>query len=219
MPAGVQAERPRLPRQLHARFFRRAAPFAVVARMAAGHQVLPGGFARARARHYMVQRQLRRRQRPQTILARVAVAHQNVLAREGARLVRDAAVFEQPDHRRQAHAAPRRMHRVRGFLLRRRRHALQHQHQRAPRRADVDRLIARVQDQHRFLQPAGDGHLRKPPSSWKPRWKLTSNSLVWHRAPDLRAAGPPAQAQAASPISPPRASAPARTPMPSHRWS
>src|ERR1022692_1470016 len=63
MPAGVQTERPRLPRQLHPRFLRRAVALPVVARIAARHQILPIGFARARPRHHVVQRQLRRRQR------------------------------------------------------------------------------------------------------------------------------------------------------------
>ena len=50
-----------------------------------------------------------------------------------------------------------------GHLLGRR-HALEHQHQGAPRGADVDRLVAGVQHQHRFLQSFAR-HLRLFPST------------------------------------------------------
>jgi len=50
VPAGVQAKGTRRARQTHARFFRRAAALAIVAGVAAGHQILPRGFARTRAR-------------------------------------------------------------------------------------------------------------------------------------------------------------------------
>ena len=57
--AGMQAEWARLPGQAHAGLFGRPAAFAVVAGMAARNQVLPGGFACARTRHDMIQRELR----------------------------------------------------------------------------------------------------------------------------------------------------------------
>src|SRR5580692_2679135 len=49
MPASMQTERPRRARQAHARFIRRTAPLAVIAGMAAGHQILPRRLAGARA--------------------------------------------------------------------------------------------------------------------------------------------------------------------------
>jgi len=71
---------------------------AAVAAMAAGHQVFPGRKAAARARLHMVQRELTGVEDDAAVLAGIAVAQQNVLAREGSGLVRDAAVFEQADH-------------------------------------------------------------------------------------------------------------------------
>ncbi len=91
----------------------------------------------------MIERELGGRQRPMAILAGIAVAHQNVLARKSPSLVRDAPVFEQPDHGRNANRMTRRMNVRLRFLLGGC-DALQHQHQRAPRRANVDGFIARV---------------------------------------------------------------------------
>src|SRR5260370_26540915 len=79
--AGMQAEGPGRAGELHAGLLGRAAALAVVARMAARDEILPGGLAGARARNYVVERQLRGRHRPMAVLAGVAVAHQNVLAR------------------------------------------------------------------------------------------------------------------------------------------
>src|SRR5579883_3642133 len=72
--ARVEAERPRLPGQFHPGFLRGAAALAVIARMAAGHQVLPCRLAGARTRDYVIQRELRRRQGAMAILAGVAIA-------------------------------------------------------------------------------------------------------------------------------------------------
>src|SRR5271157_3206001 len=71
--AGVQAERPGLAREFHARLFRSAAAFPVVARMAAGHQVLPGGFAGARSRNHVIQGQVAGRHHAVAILAGVTI--------------------------------------------------------------------------------------------------------------------------------------------------
>src|SRR5712691_11821057 len=98
----MQAERARRARQAQASLFRRPVALAVVAGMAAGHQVFPGGLARAGAGHNVVERELIRAESALAILARVAVAHQDVLARERPRLHGDAAVFEQADHARDA---------------------------------------------------------------------------------------------------------------------
>ena len=100
MPAGMQTERARLAGQLESGLFRRAAPFAVIAAMAAGHQIFPRRLAGARTRDHVIERQLPGRQYLQAVLASIPVAHQDILARESAGLVRDTAVFQEPDDRR-----------------------------------------------------------------------------------------------------------------------
>src|SRR5882724_2138054 len=94
VPAGMQTERARHASQAHVRFLRSPIALAVVAPDAAGDEVLPRTLALARARHYMVERQLARRQGLVAVLAGVTVAQQNVLARQGASLVWNTAVFE-----------------------------------------------------------------------------------------------------------------------------
>src|SRR5713101_7417145 len=73
---------------------------AIVARMAAGHQIFPSGFAGARARDHVIESEFAGGHGPVTILAGIAVAHQDIFARKSARLVRNAAVLEQADHGR-----------------------------------------------------------------------------------------------------------------------
>src|SRR5579859_3997576 len=67
--AGMQAKWTRLASQLHAGFFRRAAAFAVIAVMAAGHQIFPSRFPGAGARNHVIERQLRRRHGAMAVLA------------------------------------------------------------------------------------------------------------------------------------------------------
>ena len=134
--------------------FSRRLPFAPVAGMAAGHQILPGGVAATRARNHVIERELAGRQRIAAVLAGVAVAQQDVLAREGAGLVRNAPVLKQPDHRRHGDVAALRVQHQ-AVLFFSARNAFQHQHQRAPRAANIDGLIRRIQHQHRHLQDVG----------------------------------------------------------------
>ena len=94
MAAGVQAEGARRPRQFHTSFVRCPVAFSVVAEMAAGDQVFPRSFPGARARNDMVEGHLARGQSAVAVLAGVAIAHQDVFARQSAGLVRDPAVFE-----------------------------------------------------------------------------------------------------------------------------
>jgi len=94
MAAGMQTERSRRAGKFHPRFLRRPIALSVIAVMAAGDQVLPCGFPGARARNDVVERQFARGQRLVAILARVPVAHENVLARESTRLMWDAPVFQ-----------------------------------------------------------------------------------------------------------------------------
>ena len=159
MTAGMQAEGLGLAGQFHPGFFRRAATLAVVAGMAAGHQIFPGGFARAGTGNHVVERQFARRHKFGAVLAGIAIPHHDVLARKSAGLVRDAAVFEKPDHARHAQRTARGMDGVRGHFLGRS-DAFEHQNQRAAGGADIDRFVARVQYQHGLLKSGcGLSHL------------------------------------------------------------
>ena len=112
VPARVQAERTRGACQFETGFFRRAAAFAIIARMAAGHQIFPRGFAGARSRHHVIESELARRHRPVAILASVAIAHQDVLTRESPRLAGNPPVFEEADHACQPHRVAREVNRA-----------------------------------------------------------------------------------------------------------
>ena len=102
------------------------------------------------------------------------------------------------------------MHRVQRLLLRRR-DALQHQHQGAPRRADIDRLIAGVQHQHRsFAVVRSPFRCSLPRLGSPPACKSCQTSMR---------AGPRAPRSTAPPSPRPRASAPARRRRPWNRWS
>src|SRR6516165_1409861 len=59
LPRGVQREGTRSPRQFETGFLRSAVTLAVVAAVAASHQILPGGSPAARTRHNVVQGQCR----------------------------------------------------------------------------------------------------------------------------------------------------------------
>src|SRR5258708_22986219 len=93
--AGVEAEGPGRSRQFEAGFLRRTAALAIVAGMAAGHQIFPSGFAGARARDHVIESEFAGGHGPVTILAGVAVAHQDIFAPKSARLCRNPAVLAQ----------------------------------------------------------------------------------------------------------------------------
>lgn len=76
----VQVVRLRAFEQPHSGGFWRPVAFAVVARAAAGHQVLPRGISPARARRDVIERQILRREDSATVLTGVVVAQKNVLA-------------------------------------------------------------------------------------------------------------------------------------------
>src|SRR5512132_3226147 len=65
--------------------------------------------------------------------------------------MRDSAIFQQPDHARNFDRRAGGVHVSAGMFLSRG-YALEHQHQRAPGRADVDWLEARIQHQHGPVQ-------------------------------------------------------------------
>ena len=78
------------------------------------------------------------------ILAGIAVAQQDILPREGASLVGDAAVLQQPDHRGHGDATALSVEH-KAVLLLGARNAFEHQHQGAPRAAYINRLIGGVE--------------------------------------------------------------------------
>ena len=95
--AGMEAERARLAKEFHARFFRGAAALTIVAAVATGDQILPGGLAGSRARDDVVEGHLAGGQHLVAILAGVAIAHQNVFARKSPGLMGNTPVFQQAD--------------------------------------------------------------------------------------------------------------------------
>src|ERR1700758_242563 len=98
MAAGVEIERSRLAHQLHTGFGGCLVSFLTVARMAAGYQVLPRGQPTTRTWNHMIKREFSGGEHERAVLAGVAVAQQDVLAGERARLVRDAAIFQQTNY-------------------------------------------------------------------------------------------------------------------------
>lgn len=98
----------------------------------------------------MVEREFGRREHYSAVLAGIAIAQQNVLPRESARLVRNAAIFEQTNYRRQPHRQSRRVKKM-SVLFFGDSHAFQHEYERPPRGADIDGLIRGIQHEHRRL--------------------------------------------------------------------
>src|SRR5256885_5157320 len=76
----VQRKRARPAQQMHPRLFRCAIALAMIAALAAGHQIVPGRLSAARTWRDVVQGQLRRRELLAAILARGMIAQQDVLA-------------------------------------------------------------------------------------------------------------------------------------------
>src|SRR5437763_11926625 len=108
----VQIKRVRLAHQLHSSFGGHLISLAAVTRMAAGYQVLPAGRAATRTRYHMVQSQIARGQKFTAVLAGVPITQQNILSRERPRLMRNAAIFQQANHRWHTQRQPWRMQKV-----------------------------------------------------------------------------------------------------------
>lgn len=149
--ASVKIERARLAGGLHIGFVRKLIALAAIAGMAAGDEILPRGETATRARDHMVEREFARRQRGAAILAGVAIAQENILARQCSGLVRYPAVFKKADHRRHAQREACSVQEM-SVLFFGHGNALQHQHNGAPRGANVDRLVGRIQYQHRLVE-------------------------------------------------------------------
>src|SRR5579863_4208476 len=98
LAAGVEREGARLAQQDHVvDFAEQAIAFSAVALVAAGDEIFPCGVAAARTRNHVIERELAGRVGFAAVLAGVAVTEQDVFAREGAGLVRNAAVFKKTD--------------------------------------------------------------------------------------------------------------------------
>src|SRR5712675_2515649 len=118
--------------------------------MAASYQIFPCGRPTSRARNHVVQGEIAGGKQHAAVLAGVAVTQKNVFAGESSRLVRNAAVLQQPYHRRHTHDQSRRMQEV-SVLFFRHGQPLQNQDDRATSGTDIDGLVRRVQDQDRSL--------------------------------------------------------------------
>jgi len=147
----VEIEGTGFAQELHLRFVRELVALAAVARMTAGDEIFPGGRAPAGARNHVVERKFSGCEHFPAVLAGIAITHQDVLARECARLVRNSAVFEQADDGGHAQRNARGMEKVSVFFFGHS-HAFEHQDDCASRSAHVDRLVRRVQDQHRRMK-------------------------------------------------------------------
>src|SRR5690606_13773985 len=141
-----EPRRVRLAPEVHARLLGRAVALARVARLAAGHDVLPRGGPAAAARHDVVEGQVVRV--PAAVLADVVVAPEDVLAVEGDALA-EGRPHEalQPDHAGDGEDRVRRPEDLAGLLdalgdlVHQQRHGALHG-------ADVQGLVAGVEDQN-----------------------------------------------------------------------
>jgi hypothetical protein len=110
----------RLPSQPHPRLFRRAPPLQAIALQASANDVLPGREPAARARDDMIQVQVASRLPDPTVLARVAVAHEDVVPTEPNLATGDAIKGDEEDHSRDANKS---VHQTDGFAPDRRQFA------------------------------------------------------------------------------------------------
>ena len=146
----MERERTRFAQQFHPGIVRELIAFLAIAFMAAGYEILPCREASARARVDVVKREFAGRQQEPAILAGIAIAHQDVLPRQCARLVRNAAILKQPDNGGNANREPRGVQEVSVDLLG---HgdALEYKDDRPAGGADIDRLIGSVEYQDRSM--------------------------------------------------------------------
>src|SRR5208283_3797926 len=101
----MERERPGTAHQAQTGFLGSAVALAVVALVAAGDEVLPGGVAPAGTRHDVVERELGSGERPAAELARIAIAQKDILAREGAGLLGNVAIGQQANDGRNLEGA------------------------------------------------------------------------------------------------------------------
>jgi len=149
--AGVQIEGARLTHQLHTGFDGELITFLPIAGVAASHQILPGGRPAARARNYVVKSKIARGKQGRTVLAGIAVTEQNILSRQSPRLVRNAAIFQQANHRGYAQREAGGVQKMTVLFLGHS-NALQYQDDGAASGADIDRLVRCVEHQNGRMQ-------------------------------------------------------------------
>ena len=147
MAGGVEGEGAGLAEELHvAELVEELVALAAVAVVAAGDEVFPGGEAAAGAGEDVVEGELAGGEDDLAVLAHVAIAQEDVFAGEGAGLVRDAAVFEEADDR--GHGDAQALGVEGGALLFfGAGDALEHEDEGAAGAADVDGLVAGVEDE------------------------------------------------------------------------
>jgi len=150
VPAGVQVESAGLARELHVGLIGQHVSLPAIAVVAAGDEVLPRRCSAARAWDDVVERKFPSCENLAAILAGVAIAQQDVLARESAGLVRNATIFEQPDDRRNIDGDAGSV-KVMAVGLFHHGDSLEHQYDGAACRAHVDGLIGSVQYQYRRM--------------------------------------------------------------------
>ncbi len=137
--------------RVHADLGGQPVALAQVARRAGGDDVVPRRAAAARARDHVVHGEVRA---GAAVLAVVAVAGEHGAARDLARLVaRHAHEVDEPDHQRVG-VVDRGAAQLAGRALQHLGLVLQHEHDRALQRADVDGLVGRVEHQD-LLRPSG----------------------------------------------------------------
>jgi hypothetical protein len=149
--AGVEIEGAGLAHQLHAGFEGKLVSLAAIAGVAAGYKIFPRGGTAARAGNDVVQSQVARRQHGRAVLASVAVTQQDVLARQSAALVGDAAILQQTDHRGHTNGDARGMEEVPVFFFRHG-YALEHQNQGPASGANVNGFVGSIQHENGCVQ-------------------------------------------------------------------
>ena len=152
LPAGVEREGARFTQQDHVfDFMQQSVALAAIAGVAACDKVLPGGVATARAWDDVVEGEFAGGEDNAAVLTGISVAEEDVLAREGACLVRDAAILEQPDDRRHGDVAALSVEHE-AVLLFSAGDAFEHEHEGASRTANVDGLVGSIEYEDRHLQ-------------------------------------------------------------------
>jgi hypothetical protein len=141
----VKRERARPSRKFQASFLGSAVALAVVAGVAAGHEVFPRRASTSRARHHVIERQLAGRKCPRAELARVVIAQKNIFTRKRARLLRDVPVGKQANDRWNFQSSRSGMNfgSIQLFGLR---DTLDHQNERATDSGDIDGLEGCVEN-------------------------------------------------------------------------
>jgi hypothetical protein len=123
----------------------------------------------------VIQRHFAGRENAMTILARIAIPHQNVLTGERSSLVGDAPVFQQPDDGRYVKGAPCWMNLGRGNFFRGR-DTFQYQDECPARGADIDWFVTGVQHEDGLVKSILDCHRTRSPKTLISNLQFTPTS-------------------------------------------